>query len=385
MDAGGASAEEQEDWVCCDECESWVTFLNAGIKKAPKGKWYCSPACKSKAKDASTICCLGVNKNWIRCNSRANVAVGFCARHTAQLNEALIKTPAARDPMLDEAKLYVCPLAKAFFNEPLKCACIHRLEQFSLLRVVGNDRYREVDCPHRSCKAKWVLATARLDFDFQKRVISWKKKNYAALPHLLAQLNLPTNRAEYAIAARKVIKNSAKGGAEAQYVEDWIRWAAAREKNSSGGHRWEEEPMPVLPSERKESALIDEVICIVEPQGERESDYYCPLTQSLMSIPMTNGACKHRVDRDSLAHLCKNDPDLVVKCPTVGCVSHWRLGTAVLDKQLQVRIKQFIERCNVKLPSSSLKTSQVIDLCGDDDDEGSELPKLKPKRPRKDC
>ena len=100
---------------------------------------------------------------------------------------------------------------------------------------------------------------------------------------------------------------------------------------------------------------------------------------------MTNGACKHRVDRDSLAHLCRNDPDLVVKCPTVGCVSHWRLGTAVLDKQLQVRIKQFIERCNVKLPSSSLKTSQVIDLCGDDDDEGSELPKLKPKRPRKDC
>jgi len=383
-----ASAEDQEDWVCCDKCDRWLTFVDAGIKKAPKGKWFCSPACKTKAKQASTICCLGVNKNWLRCTSRANVAVGFCARHTAQLNEALEKTASTgRDPMLDEAKLYVCPLAKAFFNEPLKCACIHRLEQHALLRIVGHDRYREVDCPHRPCKAKWVLATARLDFDFQKRVIIWKKKNSAALPNLLAQLNLPTNRAEYAAAARKVIKNSSKGdAAEAQYVEDWIAWVAAREKGSSGVHRWEDEPMPVLPSERKENNLIDEVLCIVEPQEERETDYFCPLTQTFMLVPMTNGTCKHRMDRDSLAHLCKNDPELVVKCPTVGCVSHWRLRTAVVDKQMQLKIKQFLERRKMeKKPTSSpLKGSkqsevEVIDLCGDDDDE---LPKPKSKRPR---
>jgi Zinc-finger of the MIZ type in Nse subunit len=270
-----------------------------------------------------------------------------------------------RDPMLDEARLFLCPLTKTFFNEPIKCACCHHVEQEAMLRRAGFDRYVEVKCPHPQCSAMWVLATSRLDFDFQKRLFVWKKKNSASLKSLQLQLNRPTNRSEYVAAARKVLSNITDAR-EIKYVEDWIAWAVAR--NKTPGHKWEQEVMPILPRHRKESASASKELVVIEPEMERESDYLCPVSQLVISVPMTNGVCKHRVDRDSLRHMCKNDYEAVIKCPVVGCVSHWKLRTAQVDSSFQIKIQAFLKRKDAQVVDisdspSARKKRVVIDLC----------------------
>ena len=76
--------------------------------------------------------------------------------------------------------------------------------------------------------------------------------------------------------------------------------------------------------------------------GPKESDFKCPVLQSIMTEPMTNGKCPHHIDQQSMALLFKNvAKNGSIGCPVHGCKQQWALASSTLDIDFQRKIARF--------------------------------------------
>jgi hypothetical protein len=82
----------------------------------------------------------------------------------------------------------------------------------------------------------------------------------------------------------------------------------------------------------------------------------------MMTEPMTNGECIHRIDRSSLASMLKGKREAA--CPLIGCNKMWKMSTAVLDADFQRKLERY-----KKLNPEGAKDSGDDAVSIDDDEE----------------
>jgi hypothetical protein len=98
-------------------------------------------------------------------------------------------------------------------------------------------------------------------------------------------------------------------------------------------------------------------------KGAKKEDFHCPFSQVMMTEPMTNGECIHRIDRSSLASMLKGKREAA--CPLIGCNKMWKMSTAVLDADFQRKLERY-KRLNPEGAKDSGDDAVSID---DDEEE----------------
>lgn len=103
-------------------------------------------------------------------------------------------------------------------------------------------------------------------------------------------------------------------------------------------------------------------------KGAKKEDFECPFSRIMMTEPMTNGECIHRIDRSSLGQLLKGKREVV--CPQIGCQKMWKMSTAVLDVDFQRKLERY-KKAN---PEGSNVADDAVSI--DDDEEEEDCTEL---------
>ena len=108
----------------------------------------------------------------------------------------------------------------------------------------------------------------------------------------------------------------------------------------------------------------------------KAADFKCPVSQIMMTEPMTNGKCPHLIDGASLKHMFKSRKTTEqLNCPVSGCNQKWTLASATLDIDCQRKIQRLEKQMATQGTQHRdvAPGSQVMDLANDDDDGYTEL------------
>ena len=354
-----------EDWVCCDGCDGWKTFEEAGITSAPSAQWFCSALCESvsdsyssapgvstsltlnEAPEPPSIFCLGIiTPEFVRCNREVPVSAGFCSMHTIQAESAMAERErqideVARDKLIQDYRYFSCPITQELLKDPFKGSCRHLMDKSSLLKLaleVGTAN--EFPCPISDCLFKWNLLTSTQDFDSARKVADFKKR--VGGPEALKALQ---DKARAAPSSSSTYKKECQrhcglplSQEDSRFVDDWMAWVTANQEGLMTGVSWSYAPLPLLPRvayERERAAALERAdICMIVDTGISPQDFVCPVSGAIMSDPMTNGKCIHRVDRDSLVAYCgvlSAAGPAKKHCPVVGCNQLWSIAGARPD------------------------------------------------------
>jgi len=364
-----------DDWICCDGCEVWKTFEEAGIASAPSGQWFCSALCE-RVKEPPNIFCLGITNEFVRCTCEVPVSVGFCSWHTTQAESAMAERErqleeVARDKLVQDFRYFSCPITQELLKEPVKCSCRHRMEKSSLQKLaleVGTTN--EFPCPARDCPFSWHLRTATTDFDFARKVADFTRRvgGPEAVKALQDKAKAPPSSSSTFKKECQRHCGSPLSQEESRFVDDWIAWITAKKANKEGLVPWSHEPLPLLPRvayEREQAAALERAdVCIIVDKGVCLADFVCPISCAIMSDPMTNGKCIHRVDRDSLVAYCGVFPvggPGTKRCPVVGCCQLWTLLGARPDVEFLRLLRSQVAKTGHSAGGASI-AMDVIDL-----------------------
>jgi len=98
---------------------------------------------------------------------------------------------------------------------------------------------------------------------------------------------------------------------------------------------------------------------------DKEADFMCPYTRTLIDIPMKNESCKHIVSKLGLDMMLKKK--LTVGCPIAGCVAKWTLKKSSIDTAFQKRMLRF-KRVQEETGASELSQQHVVSEVLDDEE-----------------